>query len=193
MKAVYIYKPEGKDYDFGKLLAYCQLQAEELSWSIEEVYADGWVDIPNGIEDLISDASKYEGVLFYSLEGVTPAQIKALSKTSVLACAMADFIKPGKSPDIVKQLSTVIKAKEYYKKLKSNNIRAGIKASKKRSGAAPFGMKYDSEGELVKDENYPVLEYILKLNHTGVSVSEIAKKVNMTTAKIYGIIKTWSD
>ena len=56
MYFLYVSKPADKEYDFDTILNYCSLSLEEIGWEIDEIYADGWTNIPNGIEDLISDA-----------------------------------------------------------------------------------------------------------------------------------------
>ena len=76
MKFVYLSKPEDKEYDFDSILNYTALSMEEIpdfeAWEIDEVYADGWISVPNGINDMINDIkankSKVSGiVLFLSL------------------------------------------------------------------------------------------------------------------------------
>ena len=42
----------------------------------------------------------------------------------------------------------------------------------------------------MQNENYPVLQEIIRLHNASVSVSEIAKRVNLNTAQIYGILRT---
>ena len=46
------------------------------------------------------------------------------------------------------------------------------------------------EGKLVQNENYPILQEIIRLHNASMSVSEIAKRVNLNTAQIYGILRT---
>ena len=82
MYFLYVSKPEDKRYDFDTILNYCSLSLEEIEWEIDEIYADGWTNIPNGIEDLISDAKanakKLKGITLYSLEEITLANLKEL-------------------------------------------------------------------------------------------------------------------
>ena len=58
------------------------MSLEEIGWEIDEIYADGWTNIPNGIEDLISDAKanakKLKGITLYSLEEITLENLKEL-------------------------------------------------------------------------------------------------------------------
>ena len=60
--AAYIYKPAEKEYDFDQLFDYLKANLDKLDPAlrdITEVYADGWVDIPNGIDDLLADIKHY--------------------------------------------------------------------------------------------------------------------------------------
>ena len=83
--AAYLYKPIGKMYDFNEMVKYTELKATEVEVEIDEFYADGWDDIPNGIDELVSDANNYGGILLYSLEGLTKEHLQGLS-TSSLYC-----------------------------------------------------------------------------------------------------------
>ena len=125
--AAYLYKPAGKLYDFNEMVKYTELKALEVEVEIDEFYADGGDDIPNGIDELISDSANYGGILLYSLEGITKEHITSLSKSPIY-CITTPWIK-GKAS--ASQMSDVIKAGEYYKTMRSLNIRMGIKASTK--------------------------------------------------------------
>ena len=103
----------------------------------------------------------------------------------ILEGAYHDDPRKNGIPELIK----LKEAKHYYKRVTSLKIRHGVKASNKSSGAAPFG--YDNvEGKLVQNENYPVLQEIVRLHNASVSVSEIAKRVSLNTAQIYGILRT---
>ena len=194
MYFLYVSKPANKEYDFDTILNYCSLSLEEIGWEIDEIYADGWTNIPNGIDDLIQDAksvkpkSKLKGIALYSLEEVTLEQLDALEGVAPVYCVLTPWISPTKSPRV--KHADVKRSKAYYKALTSLKIRHGVKASNKRSGAAPFGYKHDEKGSLVPNEDYDTLMGIIRLGDAGVSVSEIAKKAQMSPAKIYGILKT---
>ena len=194
MYFLYVSKPEDKEYDFDTILNYCSLSLEEIDWEIDEIYADGWTNIPNGIDDLIRDAkavkpkSKLKGIALYSLEEIGFEHLEALETVAPVYCVLTPWIKPTKSPRVAH--AAVKRAKGYYKALTSLKIRHGVKASNKRSGAAPFGYKHDETGTLVPNEDYETLMGIVRLGEAGVSVSEIAKKAQMSPAKIYGILKT---
>ena len=53
----YCFCPPDKSYDLDEVLQYVRTRVETLEGDceIDEVYADGWDDIPNGIEDLLID------------------------------------------------------------------------------------------------------------------------------------------
>ena len=192
MYFLYVSKPENKEYDFDTILNYCSLSLEEIDWEIDEIYADGWTNIPNGIEDLINDAKanvkKLKGITLYSLEEISLANLKELHGLCPVYCVLTPWLLPSKTNATA--LAAVKVAKAYYKSLTSLKIRHGVKVSNKRSGAAPFGYKHDETGNLVPNEDYNTLVEIVRLGDAGVSVSEIAKKAAMSPAKIYGILKT---
>lgn len=201
MKLLYLSKPADKEYDFDSILNYCQVALEDIDWGIDEVYADGWTHVPNGIDDLLADAKalkkKVTGIALYSIEELTKEHLMAILDANLpVYCVLAPYLgilegayydDPRKNgiPELIK----LKEAKHYYKRVTSLKIRHGVKASNKSSGAAPFG--YDNvEGKLVQNENYPVLQEIVRLHNASVSVSEIAKRVSLNTAQIYGILRT---
>lgn len=193
MKFLYLSKPTNKEYDFDSILNYCQVALEDIDWGIDEVYADGWTHVPNGINDLLADAKankkKVTGIALYSIEELDLEQLDAISELGIKTyCVLAPFLKTlvGGSIGELKKLKH---AKHYYKRVTSLKIRHGVKSSKKLSGAAPFGYQR-VDGNLVQNEDYPVLQEIVRLHNSSVSVSEIAKRVNLNTAQIYGILRT---
>ena len=192
MYFLYVSKPNNKAYDFDTILNYCSLSLEEIDWEIDEIYADGWTNIPNGIDDLVRDAKgnakKLKGIALYSLEEITGEVLSQLQGICPVYCVLTPWVKPNKTPLLT--LGPVKQAKAYYKALTSLKIRHGVKASNKKSGAAPFGYMHDETGTLVPNEDYQMLINIVRLGDAGVSVSEIAKKADMSPAKIYGILKT---
>jgi hypothetical protein len=196
--AAYIYKPDNKEYDFDEMFSYLSKQLESQVWvgeeTIDEIYADGWVEIPNGIDDLTKDTKSYKYVILYSLEGLSIEQLTALVSDSKVFCVMTPWINPTSSKNDVlsKQLYATKKASVYYKSLRSLNIRSGIAASNKRSGTAPFGYKSTLNG-IEPDENFQTLQTILELKKKGFSVLELSSKTGLEPTKIYSIIAYWRD
>ena len=187
--AAYLYKPAGKQYDFTEMVKYTELKAKDVDVVIDEFYADGWDDIPNGIDELLSDINNYNGILLYSLEGITKEHIQLLGKKSVY-CITTPWIRGTKAPA---QLAQVQTAGGYYKTMRSLNIRMGIKASSKQSGSAPYGFMFN-EGILIQSPTEkPILENVLNWKKTGMAVSEISVKTGLDTWKIYSILNYWRD
>lgn len=198
MKFVYLSKPEDKEYDFDSILNYTALSMEEIpdfaAWEVDEVYADGWISVPNGITDMINDInankSKVSGIVLFSLEEISMENLEALIKTGKnIYCILANYVGvvAGPKADILLNMK---RAKAYYKNVNSMKIRHGVKASKKPSGAAPFGYSHE-DGKLVRNGDYATLESILRLHNAGLSSTMIAKRIpSLTPARIYGIIRT---
>jgi hypothetical protein len=194
--AAYIYKPAEKEYDFDQLFDYLKANLDKLDPAlrdITEVYADGWVDIPNGIDDLLADIKHYDLVILYSYEGLSNNHMNKLFAGTKVYCVLTPWIGVCNSPstEAAKKVVSTVEAKQYYKSLRSLSIRAGIKASDKQSGAAPFGYRYDDNGTLQPDEDHGTLELIKTMKATGFSVVEIAKKTGLKEKKIYHILHYW--
>ena len=187
--AAYLYKPAGKQYDFTEMVKYTELKAKDVNVVIDEFYPDGWDDIPNRVDELLSDINNYNGILLYSLEGLTKEQIKLLSKKSIY-CITTPWIKGAKAAE---QLGNVQTAGEYYKTMRSLNIRMGIKASSKQSGSAPYGFMFDNGILIESPVEKPILDNVLNWKKTGMSVSEISVKTGLDTWKIYSILNYWRN
>ena len=193
MKLLYLSKPVDKQYDFDSILNYCQVALEDIDWGIDEVYGDGWESIPNGFQDLLADAKankkKITGIALYSIEELTSEDLAAIRDLDIKTyCILAPFLKTLSGNGLA-ELQKLKFAKQYYKKVVSMKIRNGVKSSNKLSGTAPFGYQR-VDGNLVENEDFPVLQEIIRLHNGSVSVSEIAKRVNMNAAQIYGILRT---
>jgi len=187
--AAYLYRPAGKLYDFTEMVKYTEIKAKEVDVEIDEFYADGWDDIPNGLEELLADLSNYEGIILYSLDGVAEDQLKSLSKNS-LYCINIPWAT-GRSA--LSTMQQVAKAGNYYSSMRSLNIRMGIKASPKQAGSAPYGFVY-KDGVLVEEpEEKAILDKILLWKKGGMKVAEIAEKTKLDAWKIYGILNYWRN
>ena len=187
--AAYLYRPAGKLYDFTEMVKYTEIKAKEVDVEIDEFYADGWDDIPNGIEELLADLPNYDGIILYSLDGITEDQLKRLGQRS-LYCINIPWATGRKALSIMQQ---VAKAGDYYSSMRSLNIRMGIKASPKQAGSAPYGFIY-KDGVLVEEpEEKAILDKILLWRKGGMKVAEIAEKTKLDAWKIYGILNYWRN
>ena len=187
--AAYLYRPAGKLYDFTEMVKYTEIKAKEVDVEIDEFYADGWEDIPNGLEELLADLSNYSGVILYSLDGISDAQLKTLGKVS-LYCINIPWAKGRNALSTMQQ---VAKAGDYYSSMRSLNIRMGIKASPKQAGSATYGFIY-KDGVLVEEpEEKAILDKILLWRKGGMKVAEIAEKTKLDAWKIYGILNYWRN
>ncbi len=187
--AAYLYRPAGKLYDFTEMVKYTEIKAKEVDVEIDEFYADGWDDIPNGIEELLADLPNYDGIILYSLDGITEDQLKSLGQRS-LYCINIPWATGRKALSIMQQ---VAKAGDYYSSMRSLNIRMGIKASPKQAGSAPYGFIY-KDGVLVEEpEEKGILDKILLWRKGGMKVAEIAEKTKLDAWKIYGILNYWRN
>ncbi len=187
--AAYLYRPAGKLYDFTEMVKYTEIKAKEVDVEIDEFYADGWDDIPNGIEELLADLPNYDGIILYSLDGITEDQLKSLGQRS-LYCINIPWATGRKALSIMQQ---VAKAGDYYSSMRSLNIRMGIKASPKQAGSAPYGFIY-KDGVLVEEpEEKAILDKILLWRKGGMKVAEIAEKTKLDAWKIYGILNYWRN
>jgi len=190
--AGYIYALNKKGdaaYDTDELIKFLHTKAEEKGVAINEVYIDGDPSVPNGIEELISDIRNYDGVMLYSLEGLTEEHITALGKKS-LFCVNAPWVA-GKAAS--SELKAVIRSRAYYGNMRSLNIRMGIKNSSRVSGQVPFGFQRNPlTGALEeKAEEQLIINQVLSLKNSGIGVSEISKRLGeLSVSRIYRIINT---
>jgi hypothetical protein len=187
--AAYLYRPAGKLYDFTEMVKYTEIKAKEVDVEIDEFYADGWEDIPNGLEELLADLPNYSGIILYSLDGITDDQLNSLGQRSVY-CINIPWATGRKALSTMQQVS---KAGEYYSNMRSLNIRMGIKASPKQAGTPPYGFIY-KEGVLIEQpEEKEILDKILLWRKGGMKVAEIAEKTKLDPWKIYGILNYWRN
>jgi hypothetical protein len=163
--------------------------------SIAEVYADGWSDVPNNIDELISDIAKYSHVYLMTLEGLTEAHLNALVSGASIKCALYDteWVSSVNSNDF-RALCTVIAAREYYKELRSLNIRAGMKKTKKHVGSLPFGHTRLEDGTIQEvPEQIALARSVAEMYKAGFPVMQISIKTEgvLTPRQIYGLMNYW--
>ena len=192
-RAVYLFCPEGKDYDYDQMLQLAVLKTNDPN--IAEVYADGWTDVPNNIDELITDLPKYSHVYLLTLEGLTEAHLKALVSAAEIKCALynTEWISSANSNDF-RALCTVIRAREYYKELRSLNIRAGMKRTKKHVGSLPFGHTRLEDGTIQEiPEQIALARKVAEMYKAGFPVMQISLKTEglLTPRQIYGLMNHW--
>ena len=190
--AGYIYALNKKGdaaYDTDELIKFLHTKAEEKGVAINEVYIDGDPSVPNGIEELVSDIRNYDGVMLYSLEGLTEEHIDILGKKS-LFCVNAPWVA-GKAAS--GELKAVVRSRTYYDNMRSLNIRMGIKNSTKVSGQVPYGYQRNPTTGMLEEkaEEQIIIRQVLSLKASGIGVTEISKKLGeLSVSRIYRIINT---
>ncbi len=190
--AGYIYgwnKKKTFAYPFDKVSNYLIAKAKEREVVIDEIYADGYDELPQGLDELLLDIGKYDGVVLYSLEGLTMENLKILARKQ-LFCVTAPWLS-GRNTGT--ELSKVIRSKEYYDKIKSLNIRMGIAQSDKDSGGAPYGYRYNENGKLEENpEEMATIDSMLRWRREGMSIAEICKATGLLDRRVYRILNKWS-
>mgnify|MGYP001240028671 CR=1 FL=1 len=190
--AGYIYgwnKKKTFSYPFDKVSNYLIAKAKEREVVIDEIYADGYDELPQGLDELLLDIGKYDGVVLYSLEGLTMENLKILARKQ-LFCVTAPWLS-GRNTGT--ELSKVIRSKEYYDKIKSLNIRMGIAQSDKDSGGAPYGYRYNENGKLEENpEEMATIDSMLRWRREGMSIAEICKATGLLDRRVYRILNKWS-
>ena len=195
----YLYCPPDKDYDFDMMLD--MLMRVDFSDSpITEVYADGWTKIPNGLSELISDADKYARVVLLNLEGVDEGHLRSLVSKCSLTCILAasdwsELPWASKTTDAwFKEMCMTLRAKDYYDRLRSMKIKAGMKKTDKHIGQVPFGHRRNEEGKLQEIPELMAFANKVKQNYiAGVPVSDIARSSEglLTIRQVYGLMEHW--
>lgn len=192
-RAAYIYCPPGKDYDYAQMVDMLYLKTGDST--IAEVYSDGWTDEPASLDELIGDLPKYSKVYLMTLEGLTEAHLNALIAGANLKCVLYDteWIESASSNDFL-ALLTVIRAKDYYRELRSLNIRAGMKKTTKHVGNVPFGHQRLEDGTIQEiPEEMALARSIADMYRAGFPVMEISIKSQgkLTPRQVYGLMNYW--
>ena len=193
VKVAYLYCPEGKDYDYDQMLNLLSLKAGDTN--IAEVYSDGWADMPDTMESLILDVPKYSHVYLLTLEGVSESELRALNAHAKLRCLLFDtgWVDSPNSENF-KKLIAIKEAAEYYKELRSLNIRAGMKKTKKHVGNVPFGHRRLEDGSIEEiPEEMALAKSIAEMYRAGFPVMQISIKSEgrLTPRQIYGLMNYW--
>lgn len=192
--AAYLYCPSDKDYDFDMMLELL-IGSSFGDNPVEEVYADGWTSIPNGLSELIADAGKYHGVVLLTLEGLTTSDLRTLVDEGGICCPFTDIGWAHKHTEAnFKALCSTLQAKDYYSRVRSMKIKAGMKKTDKHVGQVPFGHRRDEQGKLQQiPEMMAVANAVKKHYVAGVPVSDIVRSSNglLNIRQVYGLMEHW--
>ena len=192
--AAYLYSHPDKDYDFDMMLDMLILyyQGEE---EIQEVYADGWTAVPNGLSELIADLSKYEKIVLLSMEGLTTSDLRTLVDGAHLYCCFAPvdigWIEKANSAGF-KKLCHILEGKPYWDSVRSMNIKAGMKKTDKHVGNIPFGHRRTEDGKLAQiPEELAIANKVKEQYLMGIPVVSIAGTHGLTARQVYGLMEYW--
>ena len=160
--------------------------------TIQEVYADGWDEIPSGLAELTRDAKLYSLIILYSLEGVELSDIETIVNSGCdVYCAMTPYAGTVASmkSNGAKALQYTIQARDYYKELRSLNIKVGMKQTRKHVGNVPYGYTRSDTGTLEEVPNeIQIVNQVRDLYVNMVPVVDIATRFNLTTRQVYGVM-----
>jgi hypothetical protein len=62
----------------------------------------------------------------------------------------------------------------------------------KKGGRLVFGLKREN-GQIVPDENYPIVERVMGMYQRDVPVPEISRDMGIPQTKVRSIIRAWKD
>lgn len=192
--AAYLYSHPNKDYDFDLMLDMLVMHYKEEE-EIQEVYADGWDAVPNGLSELIADLPKYDKVVLLSMEGLTTSDLRTLVDGAHLYCCFAPadigWIQSHKSAGF-KKLCHILEGKPYWDSVRSMNIKAGMKKTDKHVGNIPFGHERTEDGKLREiPEQMAIANKVKHVYLAGVSVMEISANSGLTPRQVYGLMEYW--
>lgn len=188
--AAYLYSPPEKDYDFDLMMSELNAHSDE----IHEVYADGWVAIPNGLSELINDLSKYQRVVLLTLEGLNTSDLRTLVDGAEIKCCYTPWIDWASNykSSAFKQLCNCVESAEYYSKVRSMKIRVGMKKTDKHVGNVPFGHVLDANGQLQEVPHLmDIANKVRQAYIVGTPVAQIAGEHNLTVRQVYGLAEYW--
>jgi len=190
--AGYIYgwnKKKTASYPFDNLSNYLIGKASEHNITIEEIYADGYDDMPQGLDELLLDLNQFGAIVLYSLEGLSMEHMEIL-KRKQLYCVTVPWLK-GK--ETASELAKIIRSKEYFDTMRSLNIRMGIAGSDKDSGGAPYGYRYNDNGKLVENPaEIAIIQQMLAWKKQGRGINEICTETGLESRRVYRILNKWA-
>jgi len=193
-QAAYLFSPEGKDYDYDLMQNLLLAKVGDLQ--LDEVYADGWDEIPNDMEELLEDLDKYSLVVLLNLEGVSISTLNKIVNKCALMVAMLPHLGTARSSkdDIFKALVAVKRGEAYYKDLRGLKIRAGLKKTTKQVGNVPFGHERKEDGTVQPiPEQMELAKKVADWYKAGYPVTDISARSNglLTTRQVYSLVSYW--
>ena len=189
--AVYLYSPDDKDVDFDLLMSAL---TERIAISIDDVYADGWVSIPNGLGELLNDLSRFQQVILLTLEGITKEDLKKMVEGAEVLCLLSGYGWAKSTKDVnFRALCVLIDGEDYYRQLRSLKIKSGMKKTDKHVGNIPFGHERKEDGTLAEiPEMMAVAKRVKDQYIAGVPVASIATNSKILTVRqVYGLMEYW--
>jgi DNA invertase Pin-like site-specific DNA recombinase len=197
--AIYLHRNTAKA-DMELMSPAAEVYAKSNGYTVTAVYADGWLDHPNGWDELTADAlaGKVEVIVALNLsawhgdETGFVGAVRPLIETDVgFAVAQAPFLGLIKTNNALMAARVVLRAEQYYKDVKSLNIRQGMK--NKRAGVAPFGTSWVDGGLVINAQEWPVVVRVMQLCEDGLSVRDVAKMSNLKYQKVRTIVSYWGE
>lgn len=191
--ALYLYCPSGKNYDLDLMFdEFAKHNNGVVDVANMEMYADGWIDIPNGLSELINDLEKYDMVTLLTLDGLTTSDLRTLVDGAHLSCVLVEGIATSHNTDEFKRLCYTLEAREYYHSLRGIKIKAGMKKTDKHIGNVPFGHERTEDGKIKPVPRLMELAQKVKDQYVaGAPVYSIANQSGLTTRQVYGLMEYW--
>ena len=198
MRAIYLYNTNsGTPMDF--FLPIVREYASKLGWSNPEVFSDGW-DEPEDWNMMFDytdhKTNRLTDVLFLNLErwhgnlNLAREEIGVLHEKGVVVHVVQGFLHEIRDKHTLSRLYDLISAWEYFSDVMSLKTREGMR--NKKGGRLVFGLKREN-GQIVPDENYPIVERVMGMYQRDVPVPEISRDMGIPQTKVRSIIRAWKD
>ncbi|MDB2565316.1 hypothetical protein N9X64_00200 [bacterium] len=192
MKAVFLWKPHDAPGDVKEMLPVCIEKARSMGWNEElKLFSEGYGS-GKSWDDLmaLAHSNNLTGVILHDIAkwhgkgSVLADQLSILDTKEIpVAIALMDYNQLNTAT-----LKVIADSSKYYSRLRSKSIRVGMK--QKKGGRPPFGMSYDDQRNLVRNESWALVEQIFSMKGNDLPISLIAQRVNLSNQKVRNIIKT---
>lgn len=198
MRAIYLYNTN-KNTPIEFFLPIVREHAAKLGWSNPQVFSDGW-DEPedwNMMAEYVSHkTNRLTDVLFLNMERwhgdieLARQEIGVLHDSGVIIHIVQGFLHEVRDKQTLSRLYDLISAWTYFTDVMSLKTREGMRH--KKGGRLPFGLKREN-GQIVPDENYPIVERVMGMHQRDLSVPDIARTMDIPQTKVRSIIRAWKD